>query len=1041
LYNNIRLIVNDAGILASFKRGNSTAWVTANTRLPPEPKNVVRASIFVAEEKSVSGVLVIGAGIAGIKAALELAESGVKVYLCDHKPYVGGTLSQLDRWFPDNHCGMCKVLPVFDRDRSSQYCLRQGLVHPNIEVLPLTEVEEITGEAGDFQVTLSTKSSWVKQELCTGCGLCVPLCPVEVDSEFNQGLEKQKAIHPRHPLVLPRVYVIDREHCTKCGACVDACPTGAIDLSGADEMKDVTAGAIILATGFEEYDPLSASQYGYKRYANVITSIELERLLSKSGPSGGKLVRPSDGRVPGSVAFLQCVGSRDLKRNYCSSACCMYALKEAMMIKEAEPETAVGIFFMDLRAFGKGYHRYYEQARQELGIEFTRARIPVVKQDFKTEDLLLTTVAEDGKTITSRFDLVVLSVGQTSSPRFREMSEVLGLTTNKWGFCDIEVLSPVVTSREGIFACGSAAGPKDIADTLVEAEAAASKAAALVKPAKRHPVETAPAGDEEPQVAVFICNCQGQIADAVNTKGLLEFSEGLPGVVHAEEADHLCQPEVWSAIPDSLKKSGANRLVVAACSALRPVIPSLEVPAELVNIREELAWVHQENSQAATEKGKGQLAMAVEKLRRPGKRPHGAEEITTRTVIIGGGLGGLVAALSLAEQGLEVELVEKSDKLGGNLNHIHSLLEGGDPQGYLQHLVEKANAEPLIHVWTETEVVECQGYAGNFQCTLRDGNSAQYDIEAGAIVIAAGGAESRPAEYLYGQAEPVITQRELEERLAGGALNAHDLKCVVMIQCVGSRDEERPYCSRVCCSQALKNALALKRQNPDIDIVVFYRDLMSYGFKEEYYTQAREAGVLFVRYEVDRKPAVTQDGKKLKVQAADLVLGGDIIIEPDLVVLSPAIVPNGSGDLAHIFGIELTEDGFFKEAESKFRPVDTLKEGIFVCGLAHSPRGVSETIVQAQAAAQRVAQLLSRDKIVPSRLISQVNERRCSGCELCITACPYDARFKDSERGVVVVRPALCQGCGACVVACPNAAASLTELGDKQIFSIMDVVL
>ncbi|HEY77758.1 MAG TPA: CoB--CoM heterodisulfide reductase iron-sulfur subunit A family protein [Dehalococcoidia bacterium] len=995
----------------------------------------------MAKGKRAPGVLVIGAGIAGIKAALELAEFGVRVYLCDHKPYIGGTLSQLDRWFPDNHCGMCKVLPVFDRDRSSQYCLRQGLIHPDIEILPLTEVEKVEGEAGDFRVTLSTKSSWVKPELCTGCGLCAQVCPVEVDSEFNQGLEKQKAIHSRHPLALPRTYTIDQEHCTQCGACVDACPTGAIDLASTDEIRDVAAGAIILATGFEEFDPLSASQYGYKRYPNVITSIELERLLSKSGPSGGKLVRPSDGQVPRSVAFLQCVGSRDLKRNYCSSACCMYALKEAMMIKEAEPETNVAVFFMDLRAFGKGYHRYYEQARRELGVQFTRARIPVVKQDFKTEDLLLTTVAEDGKTITSRFDLVVLSVGQTPSPRFREISEVLGLTTNQWGFGNTEALSPVVTSREGIFACGSAAGPKDIADTLVEAEAAAGKAVALVKPAKQRSVETEPEEDEEPKIAVFVCNCQGQIADAVDTKGLLEFSKGLAGVVHAEEAGHLCQPEVWSAIPDSLKKSGANRLVVAACSALRPGILSLDVPVELVNIREELAWVHQGNSQAAAEKGKSQIAMAVEKLGRPGKRPSRSEEITTRAVIVGGGLGGLVAALSLAEYGLEVELVEKSAKLGGNLTHIHSLLEGGDPQGYLHHLVEKVNAEPLIHVWIETELVECQGYAGNFQCTLRDGDSAQHDIEAGAIIIAAGGVESRPAEYLYGQAEPVITQRELDERLAGGALNAQDLKCVVMIQCVGSRDEERPYCSRVCCSQALKNALALKRQNPDIDIVVFYRDLMSYGFKEEYYTQAREAGVLFVRYEVDRKPTVTLDGEMLKVQAADLVLGGDIIVEPDLVVLSPAIVPNGSGGLAHIFGIELTEDGFFKEAESKFRPVDTLKEGIFVCGLAHSPRGVSETIAQAQAAAQQTAWLLSRARLAPSRLISQVNERRCSGCELCIAACPYDARFKDSEKGVVVVRPALCQGCGACVVACPNAAASLTELEDRQIFSMMDVVL
>lgn len=997
---------------------------------------------MVTERNRPARGLVIGAGIAGIRAALELAESGVEVYLCDRKPYIGGTLAQLDKWFPDNHCGMCKMLPVFDRDKCSQHCLRQGLAHPNIELLPLTEVQSVEGEAGDFQVTLRVKSSWVKQEMCTGCGLCEQVCPVEVDDEFNRGLEKRKAIYPQHPLALSRSYTIDSENCTQCGACVDRCPTSAIDFFAPDERREIEVGAIILSMGFEEFDPLPATQYGYKRYPNVITSIELERLLSNTGPSEGRLIRPSDGQIPQSVAFVQCVGSRTLERNYCSSACCMYALKEAMMIKEANPETDTHIFFMDLRAFGKGYYRYYEQARDEFGIEFTRCRIPAVKQDFRTKDLLITARTEGGELITDQFDLVVLSVGQTPSPQFKEVSEILGLASNKWGFCQTKEFCPVETVREGVYVCGSASAPKDIADTLIEASAAAGQASILLAPSKLLPTGFQPVSEEEPRAAVFICSCGEQITQVVNIKELVEFSKGLPGVVYAEEVLYLCQQEVWKGVETKVKESGANRIILAACSTLGSNGLFGETPAELVNIREQLAWVHKNEGKAATEKGKSLIAMALERIKwREDPLPLHAESVTPKALVIGGGLAGLVATLSIAGQGFEVELVEKSNKLGGNTRHVYSLLEGGNPQEYLRHLIEKVETHPLIHLWQETEVVQVAGYAGNFESTLRDKNSEFHRIEVGVIIVATGAEEFQPTEYLYGQCEQVITQRELEKRLFSQRLDLKDLKSVVMIQCVGSREETRPYCSRICCSQALKNALTLKRQNPEVEVVIFYRDLMSYSFKEEYYTMAREEGMLFVQYDLDRKPEVTLDGKGLKVQAAEPVLGGSIIVKPDLLVLSPAIVPDGNENLAQMLSVELTKDGFFKEAEVNFRPVDFPKEGIFVCGLAHSPRDVTETIVQAQAAAQRATLLLARGKLTSGRIVSQVNERWCSGCELCVKICPYDARVKDLAKGIVVVREALCQGCGACVVACPNGAASLREFKDKQTLSMVDVAL
>ena len=491
-----------------------------------------------------------------------------------------------------------------------------------------------------------------------------------------------------------------------------------------------------------------------------------------------------------------------------------------------------------------------------------------------------------------------------------------------------------------------------------------------------------------------------------------------------------------------VKKSGANRIILAACSALGSDGLFEETPAELVNIREELAWVHKDKSKAATEKGKSLIAMALERIKwRENLLPVHAESVTPKALVIGGGLAGLVAALSIAERGVEVEIVEKSSELGGNTRHIYSLLEGGNPQEYLLHLIEKVEANSLIHSWQETEVVQLTGYAGNFWCTLKDKNSEFHRIEAGVVIVATGAEEFQPTEYLYEQSEQVITQRELEERLFSGRLEPKDLKSVVMIQCVGSREETRPYCSRVCCSQALKNALTLKRQNPEIEIVIFYRDLMSYGFKEEYYTMAREEGVLFVQYELDSKPEVTLDGKELKVQAVDPVLGGSIVVKPDLVVLSPAIVPYENENLSQMLGVELTGDGFFKEAEVKFRPTDFPKEGIFVCGLAHSPRSVTETIVQAQAAAQCANLLLARGKLTSGRIVSQVNERWCSGCELCVKMCPYDARVKDLAKGVVVVREALCQGCGVCVAVCPNRAASLKEFKDKQLFSMIDAAL
>ena len=999
-------------------------------------------------------VLVIGGGVAGIATSLELAEAGFRVLLCDRSPSIGGALAQMDKWFPDGHCSLCQLLPAFDPNGCSLSCLRSGFSHPSVETLPLTEVVDVQGEAGNFTATLRTQPRGVDPERCTGCGLCVQACPIEVPDEFEMGRSSRKAIYLRHPLLPPNQYAIDWDTCTRCGACVQACPTKAIDLSQQETARKVRVGAIVLAAGFESFDPKPLTQYGYGRYPNVVTNLELERMLSPSGPAAGVLRRPSDGQTPRSVAFIQCAGSRDVhSRGYCSSACCMYALKEATLLKQAYPDMDVKVFFMDMRAFGKGYHRYYQEAESRWSVGFTRCRVPVVEQDFHTSELVITAPSEDGTIDARRFDMVVLSTGQAPPPGFRELCSHLGVETDRWGFCKTAPFSPVETRRKGVYVCGSASGPKDIADTICEAGACAAQVMQLLGTpvAEQVPSEKPYAlqDDEEPRIAVLMCRCTDPAWDVLDMVTLVSSMEALPGVATAEVILGLCQQKDMDALRQAVSESQANRAVIAACSRLlNSDLSRLAREAGLdptfvqsVDLREQIAWVHTDLPMA-TRKAISLLGMAVERVRLQQPSHPAPMPIRPSALVVGGGLAGLTAALHIARQGIETHLVERTCELGGNLRHVYGALEGADPQALLSGLLEQAGACPQLHVHTEAEVAHIEGYAGNYEVTL-NGVGAQGvapTLNVGAVIVATGGQESRPTEYLYGQCPNAITQSELERRLSHGEVDAASLKSVVMIQCVGSRDEQRPYCSRICCSQALKNALALKERNPDVQVFILYRDLMSYGLNEEYYTFARQRGVLFVRYEPNRKPQVTLEGDKLRVRVREPALGQDVVLEPDLLVLSPAIVPADVSSLARMLDMELDSNGFVCEAEEKFRPVDTLRDGVFVCGLAHSPRSVRETAAHAQAAAQRAVSLMRRQSVRSGRVVAEINTRRCSGCEACIPVCPYGARIRDEELSVVVVREALCRGCGACVQACPNGAAQLQGFSQRQVFAMMDMM-
>jgi len=996
-------------------------------------------------------VLVIGAGVGGIRAALDLAESGVRVYLVDAGSGIGGTVPQLDKWFPDNQCELCKLLPVFSRDECSQFCLRRDLAHPNITLLPNTTVEKVSGEAGSFTVSVKTMSRWVKTERCTACGLCAEVCPVEVPDEYNDGLQNRKAVYVRSPHAIPNFYGIDRDACTRCGKCVEVCPTDAIDLDLEDETQDLAVGAVIVSAGFAEFDAARMGQYGFGRYANVLTNLQVERLLSSTGKTEGKLTRPSDGEVPRRVALLQCVGSRDTERDYCSAACCMYALKEAILIKERSPQTEVTIFYMDIRDFGKDYHRYHLQA-QEMGVKFVRSRVSTIKENPATKDLLLLARAEDGADIRGEYDLVVLAAAQCPSPRMAELSEILGVDTNRWGFIHTEDWWQTRTSREGIYVCGSAAAPADISDSVIQASAAACEAATLLAPEERKPVdeETDPASapvDEEARIAIFICKCGEEIPATIDTAEVAEFARDLTGVSQVEEIDFLCLPETLEEVKKAVADAGANRVVLAACAPYHYQRLFNEAMGEagidsslwqLVNFREQLAWVHRDSKPLANEKARSLLAMAVDRLRSQQLLATTPTPVDQRALVIGAGISGLVAAGSLAGQGFEVHLIEKCAETGGHAADVHYALGADDPQAFINGLSEKVTANPRIHLHLESEVIETTGRAGDYHSRIRAADEVT-EIEHGAVIVATGARDYQPSEYLYGEDARIITQQGLQKQLTDGALEKPS--AVVMVQCVGSRDEEHPYCSRSCCSDAIANALKLKEQSPDTDVFILNRDVMTYAFREEYYSRAREVGVLFIRYQPDSKPEVALDDGKLTVSVDDPALPGKLEIDADLLVLSTGIVAADNGPLAELLSLDLTEDGFFKEVDTKFRPVDTVIDGIFVCGLANAPRNLDEEVVQAQAAAQRAANLLGRQQLQSGRTVSQVDARRCSGCGLCVDDCPFHARFMDDDGKIAVVVEALCQGCGACVALCPNSAAKLRGFREKQMLSMIEAAL
>ena len=990
--------------------------------------------------------MVLGGGVGGIQTSLDLAESGFLVYLVESSPAIGGVMAQLDKTFPTNDCSMCILSPK----------LVEAGRHRNIKLMTYSELEGVEGEPGNFKVKIRQKARSVDMDKCTGCGICQEKCPWKTDSEFDVALGKRKAIYVPYAQAVPNVPVIDRELCAyfkkgKCRVCEKVCPPKAIDFEQKDEIVELEVGSIILSPGLEEFDAKLKPEYGFGRFPNVVTSIQFERLLCASGPFQGHLQRPSDGKEPKSIAFIQCVGSRDFTcgRPYCSSVCCTYAIKEAIIAKEHAGDLGCTIFYTDMRTYGKDFDKYMERAKDGHGVRFIRS-LSVVEENPETKNLILRYESEDGKVVSEEFDLVVLSIGLGPPKNAVELANKLGIELNKYNFAKTDSFRPVQTSQPGIFVCGVFQGPKDIPETVTQASGAAACAEAILASVRgslvkeqEFPPEIDTTG-QEPRIGAFICHCGINIGGYVDVPQVFEYAKTLPGVVFAEDNLYTCSQDSQERIKAMIKEHNLNRVVVASCTPRthEPLFQQTVREAglnpyqfEMANIRDQCSWVHMQEKEAATEKAKDLVRMAVAKVRLLKPLQEMTVGVTNKALIIGGGIAGMTATLELAEQGFECFLVEKEAELGGNSRKVYSTLEEDDVQELLENTTQKVKENQLIRVFTNAEIQEINGFVGNFKTTIKSDGQEQ-SLEHGAVILACGGEEYKPTEYLYGENKRVVTQLELEQQLTNQSLKAKDLNNIVMIQCVGSRNDERPYCSRICCSQAVKNALKIKEGNPKAKVYILYRDLRTYGFKEDFYREARAKGVIFIRYDENQEPQVSREKGKLKVEVFNLVLKKKIALNPDLLVLSVGIVPrSGRKELSKMLKVPLNEDGFFLEAHVKLRPVEFATEGVFLCGLAHSPKPLSENISQAKAAAAKAATLLSKDSVVSGGYVAEIDKEKCKGCGLGVQACYFGAISYNEELEVAEVNPVLCKGCGNCAAICPSGACQIAGFLDEQILS------
>ncbi|MGM0468486.1 MAG: FAD-dependent oxidoreductase [Promethearchaeati archaeon] len=1017
-----------------------------------------------------------GGGIAGIQTSLDLTELGFKVYLVEKSPSIGGRMAQLDKTFPTNDCSLCILAPK----------MVEVFRNPNIELLTYHEVEKVSGKAGNFTVTLLKKPRYVDETKCKGCGDCAAKCPkIEVPNAFDMNLGKRKSIYIPFPQAVPPVYLIDPNLCLKltkdvCGVCSKVCKAEAIDYEQKPEHFEINVGAIVLATGFDMYGEELSTRWGYQ-FDNVINALEYERILCASGPFGGHVLRPSDEKEPKKIAFIQCAGSRDLQEGvpYCSSVCCMYTAKEAIITKEHSENSDCFVFRHDLRAYGKDFYEFTQRAEDEYGVTYYQTKISKITEDPKTNNLLIH--YEDlmtGKLEEFEAELVVLASPLVPSKGSKDLAKILNIELDDYNFFkEDSYFNKAASTRKGIFLSGFCQGPLDIPETVANASGVASQIAMLLNSEKfsqiKEKVIETPEKEvkitDQPRIGVLICHCGINIGKYVDVPKVVEYISTLPNVIHCEDNLYSCSSDSQERIKELIKENNLNRFIVASCTPRTHESLFQETCLEaglnkylfeMVNIRDQCSWVHMNEKEAATQKAMDLIRMAVSKSRL--LQPQDEENLKVEPIalVIGGGISGMTAALDLANQNFKVHLVEKEKQLGGLVRDLNILyLNEMKADDFLNDYIEKIKNNDYIDIHLESKIDNIKGYIGNYEVSISTSKEKPKDLKIGTIIVATGAQEFKPTgifEYSK-ENQNVITLKELERKLK--EKNAEWLKKIdraIFILCVNSRQKEGfSYCSNICCGSSIKNVAFLKELKPELEIIVLYRDMQMAKKEFEDFYRAHRKDAIFLKYSLDKVPKITKknkDKESYQVDVFDINLQEKISLNSDLIVLSTPLIPADNVDeLAKMLKVPLDHNGFFLEAHVKLRPLDFATDGIFLCGCAQWPKNIQDSISQAHGAAGRASRFLSVGEIKTSGLISEVKTEDCIGCGKCESVCPYNAielketllEFEDISIKVKksTVNSALCKGCGTCAATCPVGAISVKHYDFKQIGVMIDSYL